>query len=103
MRRLSTRELLKLIQDTVDDQMERIEDIGQVLHGDLSTEGIIHMRYYAMIYCTILFLLRIELVVFLPYIKYIHDLLLYFFFSKLLLYLYLGLQMLSSKCLRLMI
>jgi E3 ubiquitin-protein ligase BRE1 len=46
---LSTRELLKLIQDTVDDQMERIKDIGQVLHEDLSIEGIIHMRYYAMI------------------------------------------------------
>ena len=48
LRRLSTRELLKLIQDTIDD-MERIEDIGQVLHEDLSTEGITHMRYYAMI------------------------------------------------------
>ncbi|KEH42364.1 putative aminoacyltransferase, E1 ubiquitin-activating enzyme [Medicago truncatula] len=41
LRRLSTRELLKLIQDTVDDQMERIEDIGQVLQGDLSTEDVI--------------------------------------------------------------
>jgi hypothetical protein len=50
LRRLSTTELLKLIQDTVDDQMERIEDIGHVLHGDLSTEGIIiHLRYYAML------------------------------------------------------
>jgi len=49
LRRLSTRELLKLILDTVDDHMERIEDIGQVLHEDLSTEGIIHMRYHAMI------------------------------------------------------
>ncbi|KAK2431156.1 histone mono-ubiquitination [Trifolium repens] len=38
LRRLSTTELLKLIQDTVDDQMERIEGIGHVLHGDLSTE-----------------------------------------------------------------
>ncbi|GAU14380.1 hypothetical protein TSUD_249180 [Trifolium subterraneum] len=42
LRRLSTTELLKLIQDTVDDQMERIEDIGQVLHGDLSTEDAVN-------------------------------------------------------------
>jgi len=49
LRWLSTWELLKLIHYTVDDQMERIKDIGQVLHEDLSMEGIIHMRYYAII------------------------------------------------------
>jgi len=79
LRRLSTRELLKLIQDTIDGQMERIEDIGQVLHGDLSTEGIIHMRYYAMIYCTILFLLRIELTVF-YHISYVYMIFCFTFF-----------------------
>jgi len=42
LRRLSTRELLKLIQDTIDDHMERIEEIRQVLHRDLSMEGILH-------------------------------------------------------------
>jgi len=49
LRWFSTRKLLKLIHYIVDDQMERIKDIGQVLHEDLSMEGILHMRYYAMI------------------------------------------------------
>ena len=53
MRQLSTRELLELIHSTVDDQMKRVEDMAHVLHGDLSTEGMIHMRYHAMmeLYC----------------------------------------------------
>ncbi|KAK7320550.1 hypothetical protein VNO77_30120 [Canavalia gladiata] len=38
LRRSSTRELLKLLQDTIDDQMERTDSIAQVLHGDLSYE-----------------------------------------------------------------
>jgi len=40
LRRLSARELLKLIQDTVDDQMERIKDIGSGF-----TRRFIHERY----------------------------------------------------------
>lgn len=53
LRQSSTRELLELINGTVDDQMNRIEDIDQVLQGDLSAEGMIHMRYHAMmeLYC----------------------------------------------------
>lgn len=39
LRGSSTRELLKLLQDTVDGQMERIGNIAQVLHGDLPSEG----------------------------------------------------------------
>lgn len=39
LRQSSTRELLKLLQDTIDGQMKRIDNIAQVLHGDLSTEG----------------------------------------------------------------
>nr|XP_012568573.1 E3 ubiquitin-protein ligase BRE1-like 2 isoform X2 [Cicer arietinum] len=41
LRLLSTTELLKHIQDTIDDQMKRFEDIAQVLHGDLSAEDVI--------------------------------------------------------------
>ncbi|KAJ1389004.1 Zinc finger, RING-type [Sesbania bispinosa] len=41
LRRSSTGELLKRVQDTIDDQMERIDSIAQVLHGDLSSEDAI--------------------------------------------------------------
>ncbi|XP_061373602.1 E3 ubiquitin-protein ligase BRE1-like 2 [Gastrolobium bilobum] len=40
-RRSSTWELLKLLQDTIVDQMERTNSIAQILHGDLSSEDAI--------------------------------------------------------------
>jgi hypothetical protein len=73
LRGLSTRELLKLFQVIVDDQMERIDDMDLVLHGDLSTKGMVHMRYYAMVVLYfIFFLLRIALLIFYP-LGYIID------------------------------
>ncbi|KAG4953209.1 hypothetical protein JHK87_038803 [Glycine soja] len=41
LRQSYTRELLKLLKDTIDDQMERAGSIAQVLHGDLSSEDAI--------------------------------------------------------------
>ncbi|KAL1307880.1 hypothetical protein HN51_049776 [Arachis hypogaea] len=41
LRRSSTLELLKLLQDTMEAQMERIDSIAQVLHGELSSEDAI--------------------------------------------------------------
>lgn len=46
LRQSYTRELLKLLKDTIDDQMERAGSIAQVLHGDLSSEGKKHMICY---------------------------------------------------------
>ncbi|KAE9596238.1 hypothetical protein Lal_00048646 [Lupinus albus] len=41
LRQSSTLELLKLLQDTIDAQREKIGSIAQVLHGDLSSEDLI--------------------------------------------------------------
>ncbi|KAF1869071.1 hypothetical protein Lal_00048351 [Lupinus albus] len=41
LRQSSTFELLKLLQDTIDAQRERIDSVSQVLHGDVSSEDLI--------------------------------------------------------------
>ena len=39
LRHSSTIELLKLLEDTIDDQRAKTENIAQALHGKLSSEG----------------------------------------------------------------
>ena len=45
LRQSYTLELLKLIEDTIDAQREKTENIAQILHGQMSSEGQVFMCY----------------------------------------------------------
>lgn len=58
LRHSSTIELLKLLEDTINDQREKTENIAQALHGKLSSEG------QKISWCEVQLFLMIDLVIF---------------------------------------